>query len=69
MSRNDDYRTGNLLEHLHHQKYYKPIGIDLSRQRNTSILQSSLEEDDGATMSFFVSEKHQKTIINFSLDS
>ena len=27
-----------------------------------------LEEDDGATM-FFIGEKHQKTILNFSLDS
>ena len=55
MSRNDDYTTGNLLDFLYHQNYYKPIGIDLSRQTNTSILQQinytgKLEEDDGATM-------------------
>ena len=29
MSRNDDYITGSLLGYLYHQKYYKPIGIDL----------------------------------------
>ena len=36
-------------------------------QANTSIPQQ-LEENDGAAM-FFFAEKHQKTIINFSLDS
>ena len=49
------------------------IGIDLSRQANTRILQQidfvgKLEEDDGATM-FFIAEKQQKTILNFSVDS
>ena len=37
MSRNNDYTTGNLLDFLYHQKYYKHNGIDLSRQINTSI--------------------------------
>ena len=51
----------------------KLIGIDLSRQTNTSIPQQinfvgKLEEDDGATM-FSIAEKQQKTILNFSLDS
>ena len=30
MLRNDNYTTGNLLEYLYRQKYYKLIGIDLS---------------------------------------
>ena len=73
MSRNNDYTTGNLLGYLYHQKYYKLIGINLSRQTNMSILQQNnfvgkLEEDDDATM-FFVSEKQQKIVLNFSLDS
>ena len=73
MSRNNDYTTGNLLEYLYHQKYYKLIDIDLSRQTNTSIPQQinfkgKLDEDDGVTM-FFFAEKQQKTILNFSLDS
>ena len=55
MSKNDDYTTGNLLNYLHYQKYYKLIGIDLSRQTNTSILQQikfvgKLEENDFSTM-------------------
>ena len=73
MSRNDDYATGNLLDYLYHQKYYKLIGIDLLRQTNTSIPQQinftgKIEEDDGVTM-FFISEKQQKKILNFSVDS
>ena len=55
MSRNNDYTTGDLLDYLYHQKYYKRIGIDLSRQRNTSIPQpinfgGKLEEGNSATM-------------------
>ena len=68
MSRNNYYLTENLLDY-----YYKLIGIDLSRQANTSIPQKinftgKLEKDDGATM-FFIAVKQQKTILNFSLDS
>ena len=55
------------------QKYYKLIGIDLSRQTNTSISQEinfvgKLEEDNGATM-FFIAEKQEKSILSFFLDS
>ena len=61
MKRNYDYTTGNLLDFSYHQNYYKLIGIDLSRQKNTNILQQinfvgQLEEDDSATM-FFIAEK------------
>ena len=72
MSRNNDYTAENLLDYLCHQKYYKLIGIDLSRQTNTiiflqTIFAGKLEEDDSATI-FFIAEKQQKTILNFSLD-
>ena len=72
LSINDDYTTGNLLDYLYHQNYYKLLGIDLSRQTNTNIPQQinftgKSEEDNGATM-FFIAEKQQKTILNFSLD-
>ena len=33
------YTTEYLLDYLYHQKYYKLIDIDLSRQANTSIPQ------------------------------
>ena len=36
---NDGYATRNLLDYLFPQKYYKLIGIDLSRKTNTSISQ------------------------------
>ena len=73
MSTNDDYTARKLLDYLYHQNYYKLIGIDLSRQANTNILQQinftgKLEEDDGSIM-FFITDKQQKTILNFSLDS
>ena len=72
MSRIDDYTIGNLLDFSYHENYYKLIGIDLPRIKNTSIppqiiFIGKLEEDDGVTMSF-VSEKHEKVILNFSLD-
>ena len=67
MSRSNDYKTGNLLDFSYHQNYYKLIGIDLSRQTNTSISQQinfigKLEENNGATM-FFIALKEQKTIL------
>ena len=37
MSRNNDFTTGNLLDYLYHQDYHKLVGLDLSRQKNTSI--------------------------------
>ena len=54
MSRNNNNTTGNLLEYLYHQKYYKRIGIDLSRPKNTSIPEEinfvgKLEQNYGAT--------------------
>ena len=54
MSRNNDY-TRNLLDYLYHQKYYKLIGIHLSRQTNIIIPQQinftgRLEDDCGAKM-------------------
>ena len=73
MSRNGDYATRKLFDYLYHQNYYKLIVIDSSRQRNASIPQQvnfveKVEEDNGAKI-FFITEKKQNTILNFSLDS
>ena len=62
-----------ILDYSCHQKYYKLIGIELSKQTNTGIPQQiscvgKLEEDDDTKM-FFIAEKQQKTILNFYLDS
>ena len=61
MSRNNDYTTENLLDYSYHQNYYKLIGIDLSKQTNTTIPQQinfteNLEKDTSATM-FFIAKK------------
>ena len=72
MSRNDDYAIGNLLESLYHEKYYKLLGIDLSRQPNASIPQqinfAGKLDGDGATM-LFIAKKEQKTVLKFSLNT
>ena len=39
MPGNDDYKTENLIDYLHHQNYCKRIGIDLKNQTNTNIPQ------------------------------
>ena len=72
MSRNNGYTKRNLLGYMYHHKYHKRIGIDLPRQTNTSVPQQidfvrKLEEDDSGAM-LLVSEKQQKSILNFSLD-
>ena len=46
MSRNNDYTTGNLLDLLYHQNYFKLIGIDLSRQTNTTIPQKLVLQEN-----------------------
>ena len=66
MSRNDNYATENLLDFSYHQKCYKFVGIDLSRQANTNIPQQinftgTLEEEDGATVFYC-----WKVTINYS---
>ena len=55
LSRTNDCTTGNLLDYLYHQNYYKLISIEISRKKNTTISQQinfvgKLEEDDVATM-------------------
>ena len=64
MSQNNDYTTGNLLDFSCHEKFYKLIGIDLSRQKNVSVpqqidLTGKLEEDDGA-ITFFIGKNNKK---------
>ena len=61
ISRNYGYTTGNLLDYLYHQDFYKLIGIDLSRNKNKNIPQQinftgQLEDDNGAAI-FFIAVK------------
>ena len=72
MSKNNDYTTGNLLDHEYFSKYYKLIAIDLSRKielENLDLKQQisfigKLEEDE-ATM-FFINEQSEETTSEFS---
>ena len=55
MSKKGDYTTASLLDYLYYQNNYKLIGIDLSRQTNTTIPQKTnfveeLEESNGEVM-------------------
>ena len=63
MSKNDNYTIGNLLDYLYYQKFYKLIGIDLSRQTNTSTPRQinfvGKLEGNGVTM-FFIAEKQHE---------
>ena len=73
ITRNNEYKTGNLLVYLYHQNYYKLTGIDLSKQTNKFALHKinfigKSGENDSATM-LFIAETQQITILNFSLDS
>ena len=66
MSRNDDYKKGNLLDFSYHQIYYKLIDLDLSRQTNTNILQivhfvEKLEKENGTNM-VLIAEKQRKQL-------
>ena len=61
MSRNNDFTTENSSGYSCHQNYYRLIGINLSRQINTTVpqqtnLMGKLKENDGTKM-FFVAEK------------
>ena len=71
--RSNNYAKENLLDFSYIQNPYKFISIDLSRQTNKSIPQQvmftgKLEVDESATM-FFIAEKQQKIILNFSSES
>ena len=71
MSRNDYYATWNVLDYLYHQNYYKLVGINLSKQRNTTIslkvnFIEKLGKYNDVTM-FFIAKNQQKPILN--LDS
>ena len=68
----DDHTAGCLLDYF--KKYYKLIGIDLSKQQNLdadpkAIQQISFTGDisgaEGATM-FFIIEKVKETVLDFS---
>ena len=73
MSKNNDYTAGNLSDYEYFSNHYKLIAIDLGKKielENLYLKQQinfigKLEEDTGATM-FFIIEKSEGKIFNFS---
>ena len=73
MSKNNYYKTGNLLDYEYFSKRYNLIAIDLGNQielENPDLKQQinfigKLEENDGGTM-FFIIEKSEEKTFNLS---
>ena len=73
MSRNNDYKTGNLFltGNEYFPKYYKLNAIDLSKQielENHDMKQQvnfTGRLDEGNTTIFFIIEKSEETTFNF----
>ena len=72
ISKNNEYRAGNLLDYDYFKKYYKLIAVDLSKQQvlqeNEDLIQQinfigRLEE---AANVFIIIEKKKHTILKFS---
>ena len=74
MSNNSDYTTGNLLDFAYYKENNRLIAIDLSKQTNIKDPQQinfigKIEgQDNGITM-FFIIEKSEETIFEFSQNS
>ena len=72
ISRNNEYRTSNLLDYDYFKKYYKLIAIDLSKQQ---VLQENEDLNqqinfigrlEQAANVFIIIEKKEHTILEFS---
>ena len=73
MSNNNNYTTSNLLDFAFFLKNYRLIATDLSKQTKSKDSQQinfigKLSIRSGATV-FFITEKSEETIFNFSQNS
>ena len=76
ISKNNDYKTSNLLDYEHFSKHYRLIAIHLSKQtelENVDLKQQinfigRLERNKGAAM-FFIIEKKEETTFDFAQNS
>ena len=72
ISRNNEYTTGNLLDHDYFKKHYKLIAIDLSKQQllqeNEDLIQqiNFIGRLENAANVFIVIEKKENTILEYS---
>ena len=75
ISRNNEYRTGNLLDYDYFKKRYKLIAIDLSKQQeleeNEYLIQqiNFIGRLEQASNVFIIMEKKENTILEFSQNS
>ena len=68
--KSDDHTTGCLLYYPCFKKYYKLITIDLSKQRNFTLIQKQINftgilEREGSAM-FFIIEEAKEIVLDFS---
>ena len=75
ISKNNDYTAGNLLDYEYFSNYYKLTAIDLSKQIELENIKLKQQinfigklEDDRTTM-FFIIEKSEEAIFEFSQNS
>ena len=75
MSKNNENRTGNLLDYEYFKDHYKLIAIDLNKQtelENPDLKQQinfiGILEENNSTM-FFIIEKKEETTFDFSQNS
>ena len=72
ISRNNEYKTGNLLDYDYFKKHYKLIAIDLSKQQvlqeNEDLIQqiNFIGRLENAANIFIIIEKQENTILEFS---
>ena len=66
ISRNNEYKTGNLLDYDYFKKYYKLIAIDLSKQQVLQENQDFIGRLTEAANVFIIIEKKEHTISEFS---
>ena len=72
ISRNNEYKTGNLLDYYYFKQYYKLIAIDLSKQQvlqeNEDLIQqiNFIRRLEEAANVFIIIEKKEHTILELS---
>ena len=72
ISRNNEYKTGNLLDYDYFKKHYKLIAIDLSKQQvlqeNEDLIQqiNFIGRLENAANVFIIIEKKENAILEFS---
>ena len=70
MSRNNDYKTCNLLGFAYFKGNYRLIAVDLSKQTKSKDPQQinfidKLENQDDKAKMFFINEKSEETTFEF----